>query len=74
MHTLPVGADGAGLASLEAHAVGGYLGAFSMIVGPLQQRLTAMGGSINMEMAAVLHDPGASKDTRKRAQCVWEAH
>ena len=34
-HTLPVGAGGAGLTSLEEHASGNYLGAFFRIAGPL---------------------------------------
>jgi hypothetical protein len=43
-HTLRVGAEGVGLTSPEAHASGGYLGAFFRIAGPLQQRLIAMEG------------------------------
>jgi hypothetical protein len=34
-HTVPIGAGGAGLTLLEAHAWGGYLGAFYRIAGPL---------------------------------------
>ncbi len=48
---------GAGLTSLRKHASGGYLGAFFRIAGPLQESLTAMGGSTNLEVAAALHDP-----------------
>ena len=53
-HNLPVGAGGAGLTSLEAHAAGGYVGAFFRIAGPLQQRLIAMGGPTNGEVGAAL--------------------
>jgi hypothetical protein len=73
-HTLLVGAGGAGLTSLEAHAWGGYLGAFYMIDGPLQQRLVAMGGSSNRMNAAALHNPNATKDTLQWAHNVGEAH
>ena len=50
---------------MEAHAWGGYLGAFYRIVGPLQQRLTAMGGSTNRAVAAALHNPRDNKDTMR---------
>lgn len=56
-HALPIGAGGAGLTSLESHAAGGYIGAFFRIAGPLQQRLTAMGGTTNREVAAALTNP-----------------
>ena len=72
-HTVPVGAGGAGLTSLEAHAWGGYLGAFYMIAGPLQHRLTSMGGSTNKAIATALHDPAASKNSQQWAHSVWEA-
>jgi len=62
-HTQPVGAGGFGLTSLASHATGGYLGAFYRIAGPLQQRLSAMGGSTNQRIAAVLQNPSTSKDT-----------
>jgi hypothetical protein len=52
-HTPPVGAGGAGLIFLlAAHAEGSYIGAFFRITGPLQQRLNAMGGITNRELAA----------------------
>ena len=53
-HDLSVGAGGAGLTSLEAHAACGYIGALFRIARPLQQRLIAMGGPTNMEVAAAL--------------------
>ena len=73
-HTLPVGAGGAGLTSLEAHSWGTYLGAFYRIAGPLQQRLTAMGGSTNRLLAAALHDPAASSSIAPWARTVCEAY
>ena len=73
-HTLPVGAGGAGLISLAAHAEGSYIGAFFMIAGPLQQRLNAMGGSTNRELAAALHNPLTSRDTNQWAVNVHMAH
>jgi hypothetical protein len=73
-HTLPIGAGGAGLTSLEDHAAGGYIGAFFRIAGPLQQRLIAMGGSTNREVAAALQDPSANRCTRQWARAVCEAH
>jgi hypothetical protein len=73
-HALPVGAREAGLTSLEAHAAGGYIGAFFRIAGPLQQWLTSMGGTTNREIVAALHDPSASKNARQWARSVCEAH
>ncbi len=73
-HTLPVGAGGAGLTSLEAHAVGGYLGAFFRIAGPLQQRLTTMGESTSRETAASLFGPAASVHNKQWAECAVETH
>jgi len=45
-HTLPVGAGGLSLRYLASHAADSYLGAFFRVVGPLQQRLVAMGASL----------------------------
>jgi hypothetical protein len=59
---------------LAAHAKGSYIGAFYMIAGPLQQRLTAMGGSTNREIAATLHSPEASKNSRQWANNMCRAH
>jgi hypothetical protein len=73
-HTLPVGAGGAGLTSLAAHAEGIYTGAFFRIARPLQQRLAAVGGSTNRELAAALHNPVARKATRQWADTVHMAH
>ena len=53
-HTLPMDAGGAGLTSLERNASGSYLRAFFRIVGPLQQRLTAMGKSTNKAIVTAL--------------------
>ena len=72
-HTLPVGAGGEGLTSLEAHAWGAYLGAFYTIGGPLQQRLTSMGGSTNRAIATALLNPGASMNSTQLAHNVYEA-
>jgi hypothetical protein len=73
-HILLVKAGDASLTSLEAHAVGGYLGAFYRIAGPLQQRLSAMGGNPNREMAEALHNPIASRATLPWARIVCDAH
>ena len=56
-HSLLVGAGRAGLTYLGMDASCTYLGAFFRIAGPLQESLTAMGGSTNLEVAAALHDP-----------------
>jgi len=72
-HTMPVGAGGAGLTSLEAHAWGGYLGASYRIAGPLQQRLTTMGGNTNRAIATSLQNPSASRNSHQWAHNVWEA-
>ena len=53
---------------------GGYIGAFFRIAGPLQQRLIAMGGSTNREIAAALQNPSASRSTRRWARTVCESH
>jgi len=53
-HTLPIGAGGARLTSLERHASGSYMGAFIRIAGPLQQRLVAMGGSTKKAIVEAL--------------------
>jgi hypothetical protein len=51
------------------------MGVFFRIAGPLQQRLTTMGGTTNREIAAALHnDPSASMDERQCARSVCEAH
>ena len=67
-NNLLVGAGGASFTSQEARAVGGYLGAFYRIAGPLQQRLSAMGGNTNREKAGALHNPVASRATLPCAQ------
>ena len=72
-HTLPVGAGGACLTSLETHAWGAYPGAFYKIAGPLQQRLTTMGGCTNRDVAANLQDPAGCRNTQQWAHIVWEA-
>jgi hypothetical protein len=73
-HILPVGAGGMGLTSLAAHAEDNYVGAFFTIVGPLQQRLTAMGGSTNRELETTLLNPVAMKATSQWADNVHKAH
>jgi hypothetical protein len=73
-HTLPVGAGGAGLPSLAAHADGSYVGAFFRIAGPLQQRLCAMGGQTNSNLAASLQYPEHSKNSTQWANSVIKAH
>ena len=73
-HSLPVGADGAGVASLVRHAFGSFLGAFLRVAGSLQQRLTIIGGRTNRSFAAMIANPSAICDTRPWARFVCEAH
>ena len=58
-HSLLAGDGGASLASFTRHAYGSYLGAFFRVAGPLQQRLTVIGGSTNRKVAAMLVDHAA---------------
>ena len=51
---------GASLTSLARHASGSYLGAFFRVVGPLHQRLIAMGGGTNRNVASMLADLAAA--------------
>jgi len=74
-HSLPVGAGRARLTSLGKHASGSYdLGAFFRITGPLQQRLTTLGGSTNRAVAAGLQNPTEAANSMEWAKHVCEAH
>jgi hypothetical protein len=53
---------------------GRSLVAFCRIAGPLQQRLSTMGGSTNRRIAAVLQNQAANRDTLQLARSVCEAH
>ena len=74
-HSLPVGAGRARLTSLGKHASGSYdLGAFFRITGPLQQRLTTLGGSTNRAVAAGLQNPTEAANSMEWVKHICEAH
>ena len=64
-HSLPAGDGGASLTSLARHAFGNYLGAFYILVGPLQQRLTVVGGRASRLMASMLVDLASFRESQQ---------
>jgi len=73
-HTMSVGAGGVGLTSLERHASGSYIGAFSRIAEQLHQHLVAMRGSTKRELASTLQNPLTSRSTSKWAATICYAY
>ena len=73
-HSLPVGDGGASITSLAKHVAGSYLGAFFRVVGPLHQRLIAMGGATNRLVAAHLTQPFETSASAPWASFVCAAH
>jgi hypothetical protein len=73
-HSLPIGAGGASLASLDRHTSVIYLVAFFRVGGPLRQRPVAMGGSTNRVGVAELVDPVNESDIQKWETYVCGAH
>ncbi len=73
-HALPASARGASLPFLAHHATERYLGAFFRVAGPLQQRLTTIGGRTNRSVALMLATPTAFRGSQPWTNFVCTAH
>ena len=70
-----MGAGGASIISLAKHIAGSYLGAFFALQVPFtNQRLIAMGGSMNRTVVALLADPEAASVFFQWVAYVTNAH